>query len=362
MKVVLITNIPAPYRVPIYNEIAKKFGDNFLVIFAAKKEPNRKWEISEMKFKHLFLKENFLSKSDGYNYIHNNIEILSILKQVNPDVIITTGFNPTHIYGWLYSVLYKKKHIPMTDGWIISEKNLSIIHKIIRKIVFKTSHAFIGASINSIKLYTSYGVPMEKIFQSHLCIDNKRFENNKTFEQRKYDIMFSGQFIDIKSPLFFVDIAIKLSKKINNLHVLILGDGPLKDELISKLNENNIQYHYAGFVSQEELPEYYSNSKLLLFPTKIDAWGIIVNEAMASGTPVLTTPYAGVINDLLIDGKNGYILDFNVDKWVNKIENILNNQTLWETLSMNAKNRVQEFNFINAANGIINAIEYAYEN
>lgn len=360
MKITIVTNIPAPYRLPIYEKIAQKYGDDFLVIFAAKSESNRKWDLEKFKFRNQFLKENVIAKKDGYNYIHNNLDVFKHLRKFNPDVVITTGYNPTHLYAWLYTVFFRKKHIPMTDGWIESEKHLSYIHKAIRKIVFATSNAFIGASKNSLDLFRSYGISDEKLFQSHLCIDNTKFQSDNKLVDREYDLMFSGQFTERKLPLFFAEIVEKVLKHIPSIKVLILGDGPLKEEFFLKLDNANINYHYAGFVKQKELQKYYSSSKLFLFTTRLDPWGVVVNEAMASGTPVFTTPYAGVINDLLLDGVNGFILPIDSDIWSTKVIEILNNKELWNSLSKASTHIVQKFNFEVAAKGIIDASEYTY--
>lgn len=360
MKLVIVTNIPAPYRLPIYERLNNKYKNNFLVIYCAEKESNRKWNLDEFKFNHIFLKEHVKAKKDGFNFIHNNPDIFLKLKNYNPDIIITTGFNPTHLYSWIYAKLFRKKHICMTDGWIYSESSLSTMHKIIRKIIFQSSSAFVGASKNSLDLYKSYNVAEEKLFQSHLCIDNNKFSNQFSFNDREYDLMFSGQFLDCKLPLFFADVAYKVSKSIKNLKILILGDGPLKKKFFAKLDSLGLHYHYAGFVTQDELPLLYASSKLFLFPTKIDAWGVVVNEAMASGTPVLTTPYAGVVNDLLIDKKNGFILPIDSKIWSKKVLEVLNNPELWNSLSKASKERVEDFNFDVAAKGIIDASEFAY--
>jgi glycosyltransferase involved in cell wall biosynthesis len=360
LKLVIVTNIPAPYRLPIYERLNNKYKNNFLVIYCSEKESNRKWNLDEFKFNHIFLKKNVKAKKDGFNFIHNNPDVFLKLKNYNPDIIITTGFNPTHLYAWIYAKLFRKKHICMTDGWIYSESSLSTMHKIIRKIIFQSSSAFIGASKNSLDLYRSYGISDEKLFQSHLCINNEHFKNNKQFEDREYDLMFSGQFTERKLPIFFAEIVQKVLKKIPNIKVLILGDGPLKEEFFLVLDNANINYYYAGFVKQEELPKYYSSSKLFLFTTRLDPWGVVVNEAMASGTPVLTTPYTGVVNDLLIDKKNGFILPIDSKIWSKKVLEVLNNPELWNSLSKASKERVEDFNFDVAAKGIIDASEFAY--
>jgi glycosyltransferase involved in cell wall biosynthesis len=360
MRLVIVTNIPAPYRTPIYTKLAETLGNYFLVIFAARTEPNRSWDLGELKFNHLFLNENITEKSDGFNYVHNNFDVIKHLQTFNPDVVISTGFNPTHLYSWLYTKLFRKKHIPMTDGTIASEKHLSWLHRIVRTIVYKTSHAFLGASKSSKELYKSYGIKGEKIFQSHLCVENERFRNEYNHNDRPYDLMFSGNFIDIKRPVFFAEVVSKVEKRFKGIKVLILGDGPLKNEFMMMMNASGVDYDYPGFVQQSELPSYYGKTKLFLFTTKHDAWGVVANEALASGTPVLVTPHAGVAGDLVQDGDNGYVLEPDSDVWAERIIELLENSEQWQKLSENSMESVKEYTFYNAAKGILDACEYAY--
>lgn len=360
MKVVLVINIPAPYRVPVFERIAEKLGDGFLVIFAARTEPNRSWNIGELKFNHLFLNENISEKADGFNYVHNNFDVIRHLKTFNPDVVITTGFNPTHLYAWMYAKLFKKKHIYMTDGTIASEKHLSILHRIIRKFVYSTSQAFIGAGHKSRALYESYGISEQNIFQSHLCASNERFYNEIKYQDRTFDLMFSGQFTERKLPFLFSEVAKKVSVHIPNLKVLVLGDGPLKKEFLDRLKNDGIDFVYAGFVDQNELPHYYASARLFLFTTRLDPWGVVANEALASGTPVFVTPYAGVAEDLVKDMYNGFVLDINSDLWAERVVELLEDSELWQKFSKNAVESVKGFSFDNAAEGIINASMYSY--
>ena len=361
MKTVLLTNMPAPYRIPMHTKVSEKFNDDFLVIYSSKAESNRSWDLDSIKFNHIYLKENVKLKNDGYNYVHNNLDVFKHLREFKPDVVITTSYNPTHLYAWFYALVFRKKHIPMTDGWAGGERKLSSVHRFVRKVVFKTSKAFIGASKNSLELFKSYGVKEEKLFQSHLCIDNNLFSNEKSFEDREYDLMFSGRITEWKGALFFAEIAKKVALKIPNLKVLIIGDGPLREDLLKELEEANIDYHYAGFISQKELPQYYSNARLFLFTTKLDAWGVVVNESMAAGTPVVTTPFAGVINDLVIHEENGYILDMESSKWAENTTTLLLDTDKWRSFSENSKTKVSTFNTDNSTKGFIDAIEYAYK-
>lgn len=358
MKVVLVTNIPAPYRTPIFNKVAAVLRDNFLVVFSARIEPNRNWDLMKYGFNHYYLKENF-NVSRGA-FIHNNIDIFHVLRQFRPDVIITAGFNPTCVYAWGYSLLFGVSHIPMTDGWEISESTLGYTHRIVRRLVFKTSGAFLGAGKKSFDLYRSYGISECNLFQSHLCIDNERFIRQSQSSGRSYDVMFAGQIIERKMPDFFADVVSKVKEARGGATVLVIGDGPLRERFLVKLSGSGAEVDYAGFVAQKDLPLYYSKAKILLFTTSCDPWGIVANEALASGTPVITTPYSGVANDLVVDGWNGYVIDTDLEAWTKKAVYLLDNEWLLSQMRTNALKSVQGFTFEKAAQGIIAAAQWAF--
>jgi hypothetical protein len=134
MKLVIITNHPPPFRIPIYEIIGKMPGVDLQVIFCSRREPNRQWKLPALNFNHVFLREKFVTRGD--NFIHNNIDVLAALNRFKPDVIVTTGFNPTYLYAFCYAVMRNVVHIPMTDGTEVSEQALSNFHKLVRRIVY----------------------------------------------------------------------------------------------------------------------------------------------------------------------------------------------------------------------------------
>jgi hypothetical protein len=160
-SVVNITNIPAPYRERIHELLAENYGSNYTVVYCAKTEPNREWKFPYRTYNKLFLTE------EAKGFIHNNISIWSVLQRLKPSVVITIGFNPTMLYGFLWCKLVGAKHICFADGTLISERNLSWVHRLVRKIVYRFSHAYIGASEGSKQLYLHYNVPVSKIFRTY---------------------------------------------------------------------------------------------------------------------------------------------------------------------------------------------------
>lgn len=356
-RVAMVTNIPAPYRMPIYQRLSTILGNShFHAFYCSEKEANRDWIVEQRDFAFTFLKKNCLTFKG--RYIHYNPDILKSLREIDPDVIITTGFNPTHLFAFGYAIFYKKVHISMTDGTLDSEKKLSGLHRIVRRIVYKYSKAFIGASQGSLELYTSYGISRKRCFQSHLCANNAAFkspENNK----RTFDLMFSGRFAPEKNPLFALDVAVGVAKVLNRkISILMLGSGPLLEEARDYANtlSSYIEATFPGFVQQKELPTLYCSAKLFLFPSSWDPWGVVANEACAAGQAIMVSPYAGVAHELVCDGKNGYVLELDLALWIKHAADILSNDALLQKFSKNSLLNVQAFNYDAAAEGIINAV------
>lgn len=360
MKVALVTNIPAPYRVPTWNLVGEQLGMDFLVIFCSRTEPNRKWETVPMTFQHVFLRDNVRTKSDGTTFVHNNPDVWKQLRKFDPDVVITGGFNPTMLYAYLYTRIFRKKHIAVSDAWKMSEQHLSFAHKLIRKFVYRGTSAFLPCSLKGKEHYQEYGAKVESIFISHYSIDTTRFVGIKSFSERTYDLLFAGQLVARKNPQFFVNLAVKLRARVSNLRILLLGDGPLKNQILDQLTKHHIEFSFPGHASQADLPDYYSDSKIFIFPTEYDAWGVVAQEALASGTPVIVTNNAGCADELVIDGINGHVTPLNEsEKWVQVCSQLLNDPEHWQSFSEEGKSAARKISAARSAEAIIEACSFA---
>jgi glycosyltransferase involved in cell wall biosynthesis len=354
-QAVYVTNIPAPYREKIHQHVSERLNGEYHVVYAHTSEPDRLWNVQPGAYTRSFLKKFFLTFRG--RFIHINFDVWSELNRLNPNIVITTGFNPTYLIAFLWCRKKRRKHIPFGDGWLKSEENLTFIHYLVRRYVYKRSSAFLGASRHTLDLYRHYHCPEAALFQSHLCADNDAF---KPFvgAEKKYDIMFSGQIIPRKMPLFFVEVAILLKTRKPDLKVLIIGDGPDREAMLYTLTKAGVDFHYPGFVSQKDLPKQYSSAKVFLFPSLQDPWGVVANEACAVGVPVVTCANPGAANDLVIHDHNGFILDLHAEIWCDHVFRLLNDKTLWTTFSQNALEKVQEYNYSAAGEGILSAIRY----
>jgi len=355
----MVTNIPAPYRLPMYELLADMPGIDLKLIFCSGREPDRDWDLQRLRAPHAFLRERVVTWRG--RYIHANPDVWSRLRAFEPDAVITTGFNPTHLIAFAFARLYGVRHIAMTDGTAVSESRLSALHRWLRGLVFRRSHAFIGASEGSFALYRQYGVPESSLYQSHLCANNPAFAAAAR-PQRDIDLIFCGRFAAGKLPLFAIAVAEQVARRLGRRVVLLLvGSGELQAQMWQAVDQASrwIDARFAGFARQSELPAHYARSKLLLFPTAGDTWGVVANEACAAGVPVIVSPQAGVAGELVRDGENGRVLALDVAPWADAAATVLFDDVTWRRMSRRALELVQPYTYANAAAGVAAAVSHA---
>lgn len=359
IRLVLVTNHPPPFRTPIYERIAAMPDVDLHAVFCSRREPNRRWEVPRMSFQHTFLKERFVTR--GSNYIHNNPDIFGVLRRIAPDVVVTTGFNPTHLYAFAYCQLKGIPHVPMTDGTDVSEQALSFVHRTIRRFIYARSAAFIAASRGGLRLYRGYGVAPERCFQSCLCIDNLRYAAMPAGEPR-FDLIFCGRIVEDKNPLFAVQVATSLAMHLGRtVRILFVGNGDAEAEVRRKAAEypGLVEASFHGHASQQELPALYRSARLFLFPTRADVWGVVANEACAAGLPVIVSPHAGVTGELVVDGENGFVCPLDVEQWALRAAQLLSDEALYNRFSARSRALVRRYTFDHAATGVVDACRHA---
>ncbi len=352
--VVCVSNMPVPYREKIHERVSNDLNGDYHVIYCHRREPNRLWDVELGAYGSTFLREAFVALSD--RFIHINFDVWPALDELDPRIVITTGFNPTFLFAFLWCVVKKRKHIIFHDGWMRSESNLTFVHVLVRKLVYRHSCAFLSPGRHGLDWFRHYGCPEAALFQSHLCANNDTYRKYAGVTPKKYDIAFSGQFIERKMPLFFAEVAKLLKGKKPDMRVLLMGDGPQREEVLDVLRSSGIDFDYAGYLSQNELPYYYASTRVFLFPTLLDPWGVVANEACAAGVPVITCSNAGAAGDLILDGFNGFVLELDPEVWCQHVCRLLTDRALLDTFCKNALAKVQEYNYDAAADGIVAAV------
>ena len=92
--------------------------------------------------------------------------------------------------------------------------------------------------------------------------------------------------------------------------LFVVGDGPARARYQAICRERELtSVRFEGFRTQEELPRYYGIADVFVFPTHSDPWGLVLNEAMCSGLPVICSTAAGAAEDLMRPGQNGFVYE-----------------------------------------------------
>lgn len=358
--IALVTNEPAPYRIPALNRMAAASDMRLHVIFCCEREPNRAWDLPPMHFDRTFLRERITTFNE--RYIHNNMDVIPVLRRLAPDVVITSGFNPTHLYAFGYARAKRMAHVAMTDGTLESEQHLSALHRSVRRFVYARSGAFIAASHGGRKLFQSYGVPDSSCFQACLCVENADYLPAHEQETRRFDLIFCGRIEAVKNPLFMLDVARQVARNLGRkISILLVGSGSLEQQVRTAAARcaDLLDVTFHGFAMQHELPALYRSARLFMFPTQWDPWGVVANEACAAGLPVLVSPHAGVAGELIVDGDNGYICDLDPGLWAQRATMLLSDAQLYRQFSRRSRALVSRFNFDAASAGILDACRFA---
>jgi 1,2-diacylglycerol 3-alpha-glucosyltransferase len=276
------------------------------------------------------------------------------LNNIRPNAVAINGWYDRSALAVLYWCL--KTGTPVVVMSESSEADDKRIwwKEILKKRIIQQFDAALVGGIRHANYLKKLGLKNEQIFFGYDVVDNRYFETeaNRAREQSKlwrqkkalpenYFLMVS-RFIK-KKNLPFVICAYKnyFNKAGENAwHLYILGDGPLKEELFQMVIEMNLNdmVHFEGFKQYDELPIYYGLANAFVHASTIEQWGLVVNEAMASGLPVIISNACGCVPELVHDNINGYIINPYNQEGLSKIFFSVSNNP-YETSKMGEKSK-----------------------
>lgn len=309
MKVLYITNVPSPYRVDFFNELSQYC--NLTVAYEKRKSSDRdiQWKNKNKRaYKEIFL--------TGISVREDAAVCLGVIKLLKEqwDIIVISGYaTPTGMIAITYLSIIGKKFAISADGGMIKNDN-GIKYKIKKWLISKASWWLSTGKVTT-EYLVHYGAKISEVFEypfaSVRACDMGKITKNKTDVrtnlgiQEKFVVISVGQFVERKG----FDVLIKSCSLLRgDIGVYIIGGRPTEqyNKIIEELKLENITF--VGFKTQEELRKYYMAADLFVLPTREDIWGLVVNEAMASGLPVITTNKCVAGLSMINDGKNGWII------------------------------------------------------
>ncbi|WCJ59711.1 glycosyltransferase family 4 protein [Fontisphaera persica] len=206
-----------------------------------------------------------------------------------------------------------------------------------KQIARQFSAALVGGTPHA-EYAQKLGIPHDKIFFGYDAIDNEYFKAEavtirkiKDEYRRRYSLpenyfLASARFIEKKNLIRLIDAYAgyhrlqndeKKQERSPNItenshwHLVVLGDGPMRTELLEKTRQHGLDRYviFPGFRQYRDLPAYYALANAFIHASTSEQWGLVVNEAMACGLPVLVSNRCGCARDLVDEGKNGLLFD-----------------------------------------------------
>lgn len=220
------------------------------------------------------------------------------------------------------------------------------IAKFIEKIVIKLSDNIIVHSLKIKSKLIKYGKNKNIRVIPH-GVDLKFIKNIQS-SQEKTDLIFVGRLIKDKN----VDILIKsiflVKKEFKNIKCLIIGEGPEKNNLIRLVEKLDLKDNviFKDFLEYEELISYMKASKIFVFPSTREGFGIVVLEAMACGLSVITVEHPmNAATELVKEGENGFICRLDEREISQRILILLRDENLRVNIAKTAFDYVRNYDW-----------------
>jgi glycosyltransferase involved in cell wall biosynthesis len=311
--IIIIDNILTPYEIARYNAINRIINGNLEVWFCQrnKKEDRKSFPKIQFKYKEI--------KYFGFEAI---VLLNNYKKQL--ERIVYCGWN-----SWVYLYAFwfcKRNGIRSTlwSGSTVFEGNFfRMISLPLVKYLVKNTDDYLAYGTRAKEYLIRLGAKEDKIKIFLNSVDCDYFQKMaQKLKKRRFDLrnkfnipltdtifLYVGQLIARKG----IKELMKAFEKVHNQHkditLVIAGDGALKNEILSFIREKHgVKIRYLGYREYNQLPEVYAVSDVLVLPSKEEVWGLVVNEALSCGIPVLVSQFAGSSVDL-IDKENGEIID-----------------------------------------------------
>ena len=295
MRILFLTNIPSPYRVDFFQELGKMCRLTVLYELESASDRDNVWKrtLHEKFYREIYLRPVVRQASSAW--------CPSVIKYLNSkeyDVIVVGVYStPTGMYAIRYM---KKKHISYwisCDGGMVSRD--SKIKYRIKKYFLSGASGYMSSAKICDEYLLHYGAEKEKIhhYQFTSVCRKDILKNLLTVEEKQeaklllqipesFVFLAVGQFIHRKG----YDILLKAAQGLDkSTGVYIVGGEPTEEYITLKKQIGLVNVHFVGFQRKEELQQYYRAADVFVFPTREDIWGLVVNEAMANGLPVITT-------------------------------------------------------------------------
>jgi glycosyltransferase involved in cell wall biosynthesis len=315
--VLLVTNVPAPYRLELFRRVHKQFA-GFEVAFQARKDPGRNWETApSLPFPAHYL-PGFTIPLPGRR-VQVNAGLGSLLNRSAPDVVIACGFSPAIAVVARVCAVRQIPLILMNDGTPVTDA-LAGIEARYRRWLVRQACGFIASCTASREYFIRLGAAEDRVTVVQLTTDLQQIQARATdgvsrsrgrrrWGLGKNVVCFIGQMVGRKRPLDVLEAYAAAAGRLDDLWLVMAGAGELDRAVRERVARDRLdRARVVGLLPWSDLLDLYAASDIHLFPSVREPYGMVIIESLAAGVPVIATNEAGAAPDLIQNGSNGYFV------------------------------------------------------
>lgn len=355
MRVLYFTNLPSPYRVEFFGELGKYC--DLTVAYERRKASDRdsRW-ISEKSSSYREIYLNVLSIGTDMSV---GFDAVSLIRNKNYDVLCISGYSsPSMMIAISYCRRKKIPYILVSDGSFPGKDYFP--KRQLKRYLIEAAKYYISPCKNSDTAFIQNGAeplrimfaPFSSLKKSDVLdtIPSKREKDAykvKLGISNKKLVITVGRFIHGKG--FDVLLrALKLMKQ--EASFVFIGGKPTDDYLAIQHNSGLRNVRFVDFQTKNALREYYLAADIFVFPTRQDAWGLVINEAMAYGLPIVSTDRSNAALSLVQDGINGFIVPVESPEAIaEKLDKILEDEEIGLLMGYESLKKIREYTIENMA-------------
>lgn len=360
-----------PFRLRSLQNYLKEKGINlFIVEIAGKGSPYsfEKSKANNVDNWNILFPDKKIEELDSKTIKHS---LLQILDELKPEVVIAGAIAFfSGAIATIWSVKNNKKLIIFDDAKL-ENVNRNFIIDWIKKNIYKNVNAVFCPAPEWDETFRYFGFEKEQIFYGVNVVDNDFWseKDSDIFEIELPEKFFLsvGRMIPRKNFINLLAAYKEYKSKVDDpLSLIIVGDGPERNNIKKFLENSTLTnwVHLFPFQSQERLRKFYQKAKFFVLASKNEPWGLVVNEAMAAGLPVLVSNEVGCAKTLVAEGENGF--NFSPEKSVElaniliKLHSISDDQL--KEMGKHSQKIIANWSIERFNSGLYEAIQFALKN
>ena len=239
--------------------------------------------------------------------------------------------------------------------------------------LFRQVEAFLPIGTRSAEFYRHYGIPEGRLFLMPYSVDNDFFLDQASIWKAKVAetkkelglkedmpvILYLSKLIRRKRPL---DLLMAFERLDREAALVFVGEGELRSPMEEQVRRRGMKnVRFVGFKNQTEVPRYYAIGDVFVLPSGYEPWGIVVNEAMCFGLPVIATDAVAAAVDLVHHGENGYVYRAgDINGLTRALEALLGDPDLRQSFGRRSLGVISRWSYEADVEGVLMALEFAY--